>query len=64
MATYSRFSDVSEEVKKIILLGNSIRRLKTGNSPLHEFKTSKLLNELMSVRTELKVTNDNLVMRN
>ena len=46
-----------------ILLDNSIpeKTKKYWNSPLYEFETSILLNELMIVRQELKVLNDNLV---
>ena len=38
-----------------MLLDNSIsiRRFKEGNSLLHDFKASKLLNELMSMCTQL-----------
>ena len=55
----SCFSEVSEEVSgKYYWIVQFPRRLKEGNTSLHEFKTSKLLNELMSVRTQLKVSND------
>ena len=61
MATFSPFSEVSEEVLKHYWIIQFPRKRKGGNSPLHELKTLKLLNKLMNVSSQLKVSNENSV---
>ena len=56
MATFSRFSEIWEEVCKNYWIIQFPRRLEDGHSPLSEFKMSKLLNELMSARVQLKAS--------